>query len=47
MKGPEALMNVPRKRIDRTAQHRSLAKLILDLNPRAPVVSEIHGHRER
>ncbi|UCC30458.1 MAG: hypothetical protein JSU86_19945 [Phycisphaerales bacterium] len=33
--------------IDRVRQYRSLAKLILDLNPGAPGVSQAYGRRER
>ena len=38
------LMNVPRKWLERVRQHRSLAKLILDLDIS---VSKIYGWRER
>ena len=40
-------MDVPGKWIDRVRQRRSLDKLILDLNPGAPGVSETYGRRER
>jgi hypothetical protein len=36
-------MNLPRKWLDRPAQHRSLDKLILDLNSS---VSETYGRQE-
>ncbi len=41
------MMDLPGKWIDRVRQHRSLDKLILDLNPGAPGVSETYGRRER
>ncbi len=41
------MMDVPGKWIDRAGQHRSLDKLILDLNPGAPGVSQTYGRRER
>jgi len=41
---PYNLIDVPAKWIDRAGQHRSLDKLILDLNSS---VSETYGRRER
>ena len=53
-KNLKSLMDQPGTWIDRVGQHRSLDKLILDLNPRAPArrdrlpgVSETFGRRER
>ena len=46
LKNPKSLMDVPGQWIDRVRQHRSLDKLILDLNPGAPGVSETYGRRE-
>ena len=40
-------MDVPGKSIDRAGQRRSLDKVILDLTPGAPGVSETYGCRER
>jgi len=40
-------MDVPGKWINRVRQHRSLDKMILDLNPGAPGVSQTDGGRER
>ncbi len=42
-----SLMDVPGKWIDRAGQGCSPDKLILDLNPDAPGVSETYGRRER
>jgi hypothetical protein len=39
-------MDVPGKWIDRAGQRRSLAKLILDLNPGAPGASQTYGRWE-
>ena len=42
-----SLMDAPGKWIDRDGQCRSLDKLILNLNPGAPGVSETYERRER
>ena len=46
-KNLKSLMDVPGKWIDRVRQRRFLDKLILDLNPGVPGVSETCGCRER
>ncbi|UCC30372.1 MAG: transposase [Phycisphaerales bacterium] len=46
-KNLKSLMDVPGKWIDRVRQGRSLDKLIFDLNPGAPGVSETYERRER
>ena len=39
-------MAMPGQRVDRIRQRRALAKLILDMDPGAPGVSEICGQQE-
>ena len=46
-KNLNSMMDAPGKWIDRAGQHHTMDKLILDLNPGRPGVSETCGRRER